>query len=225
MAKEGLPFASPQSFAPNFPPTELPSEALDFHKKYMEFLMHSFAQQQNDQLQPNPHPAFKKAQSIAAFAPHMPSVPMPVHKTDSAARVIPHSAPRVEVGHHPMKKSRSVVLGNSYARQSSPPLPPTCERTATAPTPPHAQFIKTSSLSTMRQRAPRVTWSALEDQIILNEVEQHGFKWTQIASMLNKRTDDAVRNRWHRIMKKQHSTTRPADYNQNQFQKTLIPLQ
>merc|ERR1712017_33073 len=124
-----------------------------------------------------------------------------------------------------MKKSRSVMLGNaSYARQGTPPLPPTCEltATATAPIPPHPQFLKATS--SIRQRAPRVTWTALEDQIILSEVQQHGFKWTQIASMLNKRTDDAVLNRWHRIMKKQPSTTIPADYNQSHFQNPMIPL-
>lgn len=67
----------------------------------------------------------------------------------------------------------------------------------------------------------------MEDEIILTEVQRQGFKWTQIASMLNKRTDDAVRNRWHRLSKKQNSLPAiPVGYTQTHHHlPNSIPMQ
>jgi len=46
---------------------------------------------------------------------------------------------------------------------------------------------------------PRIVWTNEEDSIILNGVAQMGYKWRRIAAQLPNRSDDAVRNRWHRL--------------------------
>lgn len=52
-------------------------------------------------------------------------------------------------------------------------------------------------------RASRSAWTAAEDQQIMHGVRCHGSKWSKIAEMLPvSRTDDAVRNRYHRLQRK-----------------------
>ena len=46
---------------------------------------------------------------------------------------------------------------------------------------------------------PRKEWSAEEDALIRNGVEQLGCRWRVIAAQLPGRSDDAVRNRWSRL--------------------------
>ena len=45
----------------------------------------------------------------------------------------------------------------------------------------------------------RREWTAEEDEIIKDGVRQYGYRWRRIASQLQGRSDDAVRNRWSRL--------------------------
>ena len=56
----------------------------------------------------------------------------------------------------------------------------------------------------------KVAWSKHEDQIILSGVRCYGLKWSKIVGLLlaaeyPARTDDAVRNRWQRLVRKQQA--------------------
>lgn len=75
----------------------------------------------------------------------------------------------------------------------------------------------------------RKEWTSAEDEIILHGVIQFGKSWRKIAQMLPARSEDAVRNRWQRLIpssgiaagaapakahtaqRKRHKPTREAD--------------
>ena len=45
----------------------------------------------------------------------------------------------------------------------------------------------------------RQSWTAEEDSIISNSVLEYGHRWNKIAERLPRRTEHAIRNRWHRL--------------------------
>lgn len=58
-----------------------------------------------------------------------------------------------------------------------------------------------------RKRPHKTPWTLQEDQMILHAVQRSGCKWARIAETLpHQRTDDAVRNRWQRLQRKQVQT-------------------
>jgi len=50
-----------------------------------------------------------------------------------------------------------------------------------------------------QNKAERFCWTSEEDAMIVAFVREYGQKWRLIASMLQGRSDDAVRNRWNRV--------------------------
>jgi hypothetical protein len=48
----------------------------------------------------------------------------------------------------------------------------------------------------------RVSWSPLEDQVIVQAVQELGPRWCSVAARLPSRTDQAVRNRWNRLQQR-----------------------
>ena len=54
-------------------------------------------------------------------------------------------------------------------------------------------------LPSHEEETGRAAWTAAEDQLIAQCVQQFGLRWRQIASHLPDRSDSAVRNRWMRL--------------------------
>lgn len=46
---------------------------------------------------------------------------------------------------------------------------------------------------------PRFSWTAEEDAVIFSGVLECGRRWNRIAERLPRRTEHAIRNRWHRL--------------------------
>jgi hypothetical protein len=60
-----------------------------------------------------------------------------------------------------------------------------------------------------RRVQTKIAWTRAEDAAIEEGVQKFGCKWARIAVLLPEgRTDDAVRNRWHRLQRKQHKRAR-----------------
>lgn len=49
------------------------------------------------------------------------------------------------------------------------------------------------------ERAERVSWSAAEDDAIMNSIKELGHRWQKIAARLPGRTEHAIRNRYSRL--------------------------
>ena len=48
-------------------------------------------------------------------------------------------------------------------------------------------------------RRHKLRWTAAEDMAIMAAVQRLGTRWPEIAAHLPGRSDDSVRNRWHRL--------------------------
>merc|ERR1719183_1047576 len=68
--------------------------------------------------------------------------------------------------------------------------------------------MQQSACGTKPAAAPRVkregaeqrqSWSEEEDRIISTSVLEYGHRWNRIAERLPRRTEHAIRNRWHRL--------------------------
>merc|ERR1719263_1362135 len=75
---------------------------------------------------------------------------------------------------------------------------------APAPAPPPASAAAAAGQQGARPPplhhvTPRADWAAAEDALIREGVAKFGCKWRRIALQLPGRSDDAVRNRWHRL--------------------------
>lgn len=84
--------------------------------------------------------------------------------------------------------------------RSTPPVAAAEKPSATA-----ASLGEKPSVS--RNVAERKEWTAAEDELIRTSVQNHGCKWRVIASLLPGRSDDAVRNRWNRLLEAQSPRT------------------
>ena len=79
-----------------------------------------------------------------------------------------------------------------------------------ADTPPHQQYPY--ALSTYKPPKMKQAWTREEDMIILGGVSTFGNKWSKIVAQLPvHRTDDAVRNRWQRLLRKQERADQEAE--------------
>jgi len=63
------------------------------------------------------------------------------------------------------------------------------------------------ALSSELQRAPAMhhtneRWTAEEDRLILEGVQQHGCRWRKVAALLVGRSDSSVRNRYNRLIER-----------------------
>jgi len=86
------------------------------------------------------------------------------------------------------------------------PAPPTIGGSSTALMPPTADSHSMQNDipprlggGSGRHCAERLQWSFEEDSMIVDFVREHGCKWRLIASMLEGRSDDSIRNRWNRV--------------------------
>jgi len=62
-----------------------------------------------------------------------------------------------------------------------------------------------------RKRTERFGWTAQEDAMIIQSVEEFGCRWQYISKKIPTRTEHAIRNRWHRLqtMSKGGEPSRP----------------
>jgi len=77
-----------------------------------------------------------------------------------------------------------------------PPKPPKAPPKPQAPKKDHEACLDVADEENKRER---VSWSRVEDDLIIRSVEEYGNKWHKIALRLPGRTEHAIRNRFARL--------------------------
>ena len=126
------------------------------------------------------------ASSAAAAASLRPGSAQPGSELPPAAR------PKLEDGVPPLHVPAPCAV-SSLPHAPGPPGH-TIPRSSPPPT-----TLMDGAYSSTSDRVPRLVWQQWEDDLILKTVAELGPKWRKVASLLAHRSDDAVRNRWHRL--------------------------
>ena len=168
-------------------------------------LSHSFS------LDPSPNAPAPNAPGAAPPNPHT-SMTAAAHSANSPMRTASPSASSPGFG---IAGSRTLAY---TAGSALPPSPGA--HLASQPQPPPGTFGAPSSgvgpVPVQRRKARsegpgKQGWKQDEDQTIVRMVEVSGQKWSSIAAVLPGRTDDAVRNRYLRLQRKQEQGEKKGD--------------
>jgi len=106
---------------------------------------------------------------------------------------VPAAAPLGEHGSGPSESIIDIIVPEDRTSEATgPPL--------------DANAVQSSGDKSDRSRLPRrkTAWTPADDAAIIAGVQRHGLRWSRIAEQLSgRRSDDAVRNRWHRLQRRQ----------------------
>jgi len=85
--------------------------------------------------------------------------------------------------------------------------------------------ISEGSERCLSSKQRKTAWTNVEDRIIEEGVATFGHKWSKIAEMLpHERTDDAVRNRWQRLRRRQQRRMQMLQRQSSESSERGVPL-
>jgi len=139
--------------------------------------------------------AYEPSDSSAATqsTPSTPLPPLPPPSTTDGRGATAISAEDAAQYRHP-SAARAVVY--KCRRCGCNKRSHVCVDTAVHSEPPAAAPAVASATAADHRLRP---WTVAEDEVICAGVKEHGYKWSLISTQLDGRTDNAVRNRWHRL--------------------------
>mmetsp|Transcript_24393 Transcript_24393/g.78679 ORF Transcript_24393/g.78679 Transcript_24393/m.78679 type:complete len:396 (+) Transcript_24393:211-1398(+) len=150
----------------------------------------------------------------------------PIRPVRACAAILPHSAPSKLPSSSEEAQSMELLCATATAQQlprlpftdrepsnmsaTSSSCPSTRSASGSDDEPDAASAAPRVTAARKRRRVQtKIAWTREEDAAIEQGVRKFGFKWARIAIMLPEgRTDDAVRNRWHRLQRKQQKRAR-----------------